>query len=102
MDGMGELNPDTPITRSLRRYGKRGISHGVEDGNDFTDCVVSRRDRLLLVIRVRDHISRIHVGEYDLIGSEQDSDGSDGGFRYLYGSILSNVPLVSKPWISME
>ena len=44
MDGMGELNPDTSITRSLSRYGKRGISHGVEDGNDFTDRVVSRRD----------------------------------------------------------
>ena len=65
-DGVGEMDPDTPITRSLRRYGECGIiRHGVEDGNDFTDRVVSRRDRLLLVIRVRDHISRIHVGEND-------------------------------------
>ena len=78
-DGVGEMDPDTPITRCLRRYGECGIiRHGVEDGNDFTDRVITRRDRLLLVIRVRDHISKIHVVEYDLIGSEQDSDGSDG------------------------
>ena len=65
-DGVGRLNPEISIPRSLRRYRERGIiSHGVEDGNDFTDRVVSRRDRLLLVIRVRDHISRIHVGEND-------------------------------------
>ena len=32
------------------------MSHGFEDGNDFTECVVSRRDRSLLVIRVRHHI----------------------------------------------
>ena len=44
MDGVGGLNPEISITRILRRYGKRGISHGVEDGNDFTDRVVSRRD----------------------------------------------------------
>ena len=50
IDGGGGLNPDTSITRGLRRYGKHGISHGVEDGNDFTDRVVSRRDCLLLVI----------------------------------------------------
>ena len=75
---MGGLNPDTPITRSLRRYGKHSISHGVEDGSDLTDRVVSRRDCLLLVIRVRDYISRIHVVEQNMIGSEQNSDGSDG------------------------
>ena len=40
----GELNSDTPITRGLGRCGERGISHGVEDGNDFTDRVVTRRD----------------------------------------------------------
>ena len=61
------------------RCGERGIiSHDVEDGNDFTDRVVSRRNRYLLVIGVRDHISRIHVVEHDLIGSKQDSHGSDG------------------------
>ena len=70
IDGVGGLNPDTSITRSLRRYGKHGISHGVEDGNDFTDRVVTRRDRYLLVIRVRDHIGKIHVVENALIGCE--------------------------------
>ena len=62
---MGGLHPEISIPRSLRRYGERGISHGVEDGNDFTDRVVIRMDRYLLVIRVRNHISKIHVGEYD-------------------------------------
>ena len=66
----GELNSDTPITRGLGRCGERGISHGVEDGIDFTDRVVSGRDRSLLVIRVRDHISKIHVVENALIGCE--------------------------------
>ena len=75
---MWELNPNTSITRSLSRYRERGISDGVEHGNDFTDRVVTRRDRLLLVIRVRDHISKIHVVENALIGCEWDSDGSDG------------------------
>ena len=81
IDGVGELDPDTTITRCLGRYGERGISHGVEDGNDFTDRVVTRMDRYLLVIRVREHISRIHVVENAIIGSEQDSHGSDGGFH---------------------
>ena len=75
---MWGLNPEISITRSFRRYGKRGISHGVEDGNDFTDRVITRRDRSLLVIRVRDHIGKIHVVENAFIGCEQDSDGSDG------------------------
>ena len=78
IDGVWGLDPDTPTTRSLRRYGKYGISHSVEHGNDFTDRVVSRRDCLLLVIRVRDHISKILVVENAFIGSEQDSHGSDG------------------------
>ena len=57
IDGVGELNSNTTITRCLGRYRERSISHGVEDGNDFTDRVVSRRDRSLYVIRVRDHMS---------------------------------------------
>ena len=80
---MGGLNPDTPITRGLGGYHQCGIGHGVEDGNDFTDRVVSRRDCLLLVIRVREHISKIHIVEYDLIGSEQDCDRSDGWISML-------------------
>ena len=78
IDGVGGLNPDTSITRGLRRYGKHGISHGVEDGNDFTNRVVTRRDCYILVIRVREHTSKIHVVENALIGCEQGSDGSDG------------------------
>ena len=78
---MGGLVREISISRCLGRYGERGIiSHSVEHGNDFTDRVVTRRDRLLLVIRVREHISKIHVVENAFIGSEQDSDGSDGGF----------------------
>ena len=77
--GIKGLVREISISRCLGRYGERGIiSDGVEDGNDFTDRVVTRMDRLLLVIRVRDHISKIHVVENDLIGSEQDSDESDG------------------------
>ena len=41
---MGELNLEISITRGLGRYRERSISHGVEDGNDFTDRVVSGRD----------------------------------------------------------
>ena len=78
IDGVEELNSNTTITRCLGRYGKRGTSHGVEDGNDFTDRVVSRRDCYLLVIRVRDHIGKILVVENAFIRSEQDSHGSDG------------------------
>ena len=78
IDGVWGLNPEISITRSLRRYRERSISHGVEDGNDFTDRVITRRDRSLLVIRVRDHIGKIHVVENAFIGCEQDSDGSDG------------------------
>ena len=44
IDGVGELNSNTTITRCLGRYRERSISHGVEDGNDFTDRVVTRRD----------------------------------------------------------
>ena len=76
---MKGLVPDTPITRGLGRYGERGIiSHGVEDGNVFTDRVVTGRDRYLLVIRVRDNISKIHVVEHNSTGSEQNSHESDG------------------------
>ena len=43
----------------------------------MTDRIVSRRNRYLFVIRVGDHIRRIHIVEHDLIGSDQDSHGSD-------------------------
>ena len=75
---MKGLHPDASVTRSLRRYVKRGISYGIEDGNDFTDRVVKRGNHSLLDIGIRDHIVRIHVVEHGMIGSDQDSDGSDG------------------------
>ena len=78
MDGVWGLSPNTPITRSLRRDGERDIiSHGVEQGNDFTDRVVFKRGYYVLVIGVRHHIGRIHVVKHDLIGCEQGSDGSE-------------------------
>ena len=55
------LDPDTLITRSLRRYRERDISHSVEDYNYFADRVTSMGDRLLLVIGVRDQIDGIQV-----------------------------------------
>ena len=64
------MNFDISITRSHNRYGECSISHGVWHGNDFSDGVVTRRDRSLLVIRVRDHIDRVHVVVNDLIESE--------------------------------
>ena len=75
---MKGLVPEISITRSFRRYGERSISHRIGDGIDFTDRVVNRRNCYLFVIRVRDYISRIHIVERNMIGSEQNSDGSDG------------------------
>ena len=51
-----------------------------------TECIVVRRNYSLLVISVRHHIGRrIDVVEHDLIGCEQDSDGSDGWVPILVG-----------------
>ena len=99
MDGVWELDSDTPITRILGGYGERAIiSHGVEDGNDFTDRVVSRRNCYLLVIGVRNHISRIYVVEHDLIGFCLNRTVIEVmvAFRYLYWLIHSNVPLMGE------
>ena len=65
MHGVRGLNPDTSLTRSLCRYRECSISHGIEHGTDFTDRVVTRRDRHLLVMGVRDHVGRVHVVEQD-------------------------------------
>ena len=73
------LDPDTSIIRSLGGYRDWSVSNGVEQNNNYTDRVVIRRNHSLLIIGVRDYIGRrIHVIEHDLIGSKQDSDGSDG------------------------
>ena len=78
MDRIWGLDPDVPVTQSLDGYRECGVSHGVGHGDDFSDRVETRRDRYFLVIGIRDHIVRIHVVEHGLIGSDQDSDGSDG------------------------
>ena len=52
------------------------MSYGVENSNDFSDRLETRSSSLV-VIGVRHHIGRIHIVEHDLIGCEQDSDGSD-------------------------
>ena len=78
MDDVKGLNPDTAITRSLRRYRERGISHGIDHGNNLTDSVVSRRNGFYNVIGVRDDMDSVHVVEHYLLGLEQDSHGSYG------------------------
>ena len=78
IDCVRGLHPDAPINRDFGGYVECSVSHGVEDGHDTTDCVVSRRDLHLLIIRVCDYISRIRVYKHDLFGSKQDSDESDG------------------------
>ena len=103
MDGVQGLYPNTPITRSRRRDGERDIiSHGVEDGNDFTDRVVFKRDYYALIIGVRHHIVRIHVVEHDLIGSDQDSDGSEIVVPMLVWIDPFDGTLLGEPWMSME
>ena len=95
---MKGLNPDTPITRSLRRYGERSISYGIEDGNDFTDRVVPKRDRSFLVVGVRFHIVRIHIVEHELTGCCLNRTVMEVmiGFRYMFGLFHSNVMLVGE------
>ena len=94
------MNPDATVTRSLRRYGKRGNNtQSVEYGNGFTDRVVSSRNSYLLVIGVRDHISRrIHIVEHELTGCCLNRTVMEVmvGFRYLFGLFHSNVVLVGE------
>ena len=60
-------------------------SHGIEQGNDLTERVITRRNRHSLIIAVSNHIGRIHVVEHSLglLGSKQDSHGSDGWILVL-------------------
>ena len=92
-------NPDTSVTRSLRRYREHSISRGVEDNNDFADRVVSSRNSYLLVMGVRDHNGRkIYVVEHELIVFFLNRTVMEVmvGFRYLFGLFHSNVVLVSE------
>ena len=79
-------------------------SHGIEQGNDLPECVITRRDCHSLIIAVSNHIRRIHVVKHSLglLGSKQDSHGSDGWIPILVGLIHSIVPLVGEPCMSME
>ena len=82
---MWRLNPDTTERRGIRRYGECSISHGIKQGNDLTDRVITSRNRYLLVIRIRDNIRRVHIVEHSLgiLGSKEDSHGSDVGILVL-------------------
>ena len=68
MDGVWELDPNTPISKYRGEYRERSVYYGVNDSYNFTDRVVFRRDCHILVIGVHDHIRRIHIIEHDLIG----------------------------------
>ena len=95
---MKGLNPDESVTRILGRYREWSIRYGIEDGNNFTDRVVPRRDRSLLVIGVRDHIGRVHIVEHELTGCCLNRTAMEVmvGFRYLFGLFHSNVVLVGE------
>ena len=60
-------------------------SHGIEQGNDLTERVVTSRDCHSLIIAVSNHIRCVHVVEHSLglLGSKQDSHGSDGWILVL-------------------
>ena len=61
IDGVWGLNRDTPITCGHCRNREHGVGHGVEDSNDLTDGVVTKRDGYFFTIGVRDNIGRIHI-----------------------------------------
>ena len=65
------LNRNTAITHSYGRNRERGIRHGVEDSNDLTDGVVTRRDGYLFTIGVGDHIGGIHIVEHEGVWTKQ-------------------------------
>ena len=77
INGVWRLNPDTTERRGIRGYRECSIGHGIEQGNDLTDRVVTSRDCHLLVIRIRDNVRRVHVVEHDRFWSKENSHGSD-------------------------
>ena len=80
---MWGLNPDTTERRGIRRNRELRVSHGIEQGNDLTERVVTSRDRNSFIIAVSNHIGRIHVIEHRTIRMKQDSHGSDGWILVL-------------------
>ena len=85
IDRVLRLEIKTAVTWSIRRYWEQHVSHCIEQGNDFTDRVVTSASYPFLGIRVRDNVRRVHVVEHDLIGWEQDSHESDGWASILVG-----------------
>ena len=59
--------------------------HSIEQGNDLTERVITSRDCHSLIIAVSNHIGRVYVVEHSLglLGSKQDSHGSDIGILVL-------------------
>ena len=77
------LNPDTTERRGIRGYGEQRVRHGIEQGNDLTERVVTSRDRYSLIIAVSNHIRCVHVVEHRTIRMKQHSHGSDGWILVL-------------------
>ena len=82
---MWGLNPDTTERRGIRGYGEQRVSHGIEQGNDLTERVITSRDRHSLIIAVSNHIRRVYVVEHRTIRMKQDSHGSEIGILVLVG-----------------
>ena len=102
IDGVSELDPNTPITRCLRRYQERGISHGAEDDNDFTDRVVPRgivRSSSFEFVTTMIMSTLLNITKLGLSRAVMEVVV---GFRYLYGLIHLNVSLLGEPWMSIE
>ena len=77
------LNPDTTERRGIRGYGEERVSHGIEQGHDLTERVITSRNRHSLVIRIRDNVRRVYVVKHRTTRMKQDSDGSDGWILVL-------------------
>ena len=82
---MWGLKPDTAERRGIRGYGEQRVRHGIEQGNDFTERLITRRDRHSLIIRIRDDVRRVYVVKHRTIRMKQDSHGSDIGILVLVG-----------------
>ena len=69
--------------RGIGGYGEQRVSHGIEQGNDLTERVITSRDRNSLIIAVSNHIRRVYVIKHRTIRMKQDSHGSDIGILVL-------------------
>ena len=102
VNGVWIQDPDTVITRSLGIYREWSVGNGVEHDNDISYRVVTRRDRSLLVMGVRDHIGRgFHIAEHRLSGLNNTIIQIIKGGLNLFRLIHSNVPFVTDPCMSI-